>query len=84
MPIRKGVLLDKSINSLIRDLDAKENEKIAIQQIVPDYWRWIDRESRNCFSSRVGAGMIKCVTGYNYHGQRNAKINNNLCLTKCP
>ena len=37
MPICKGMLLDKSINSLIRDLDAKENEKKVIQQIEPNY-----------------------------------------------
>ena len=44
----------------------------------------VDRELRIYFSSGVRVGTIKCVTGYNHHGQRNAKINNDLCLTKCP
>ena len=83
-PCQDNFILDKNINSLIRDLDAKEHEKQTILNILPEKWRWVDREARNCFGGGARNGTIKCVTGHNHHGVRNAKINQDLCSDSCP
>ena len=57
---------------------------ISVKERVKEGWEWIDLEARNCFNSGVGAGTLKCVYGYNHHGERNSKINKGLVQTTCP
>jgi len=83
-PIVKDRLVDKNINVLIREIDAKHCELISVKERVKEGWEWVDREARNCFNSGVGVGTLKCVYGYNHHGKRNSKINKGLVETKCP
>ena len=83
-PCWKNMILDKNVKILIRELDAKEHEKQTIMKLVPENWKWVDREARNCFGGGAGIGTIKCVNGYNHHGVRNAKINQGLCSDSCP
>ena len=41
-------------------------------------------DTRNCFKGGVGAGIIKCVSGFNHYRKRNLIINKNLCCKECP
>ena len=61
----------------------KEEENYVKEKIL-EYWHWIDIEARNCFSQGVGAGMLKCITGYNHYSNRNKAINSRLVENKCP
>ena len=83
-PIINNALIDKNINTLMREVNAKYHEKRAMKNIFPETWRWIDREARDCFGGGVGNGTLKCVYGYNHHGVRNAKINKELTNEECP
>jgi len=83
-PCKDGVILDKNINGLLRDIDAKEYEMQSVKNIFLEKWEWVDIDARNCFMAGAGTGAIKCASGCNHHGKRNGKINNGLCLEKCP
>ena len=76
-------LIDKNINVLIREIDAKQQEIEATKERVGDKWRWIDREARNCFHGGIETGILKYSVGYNHHRKRNGRINNRLVSTKC-
>ena len=76
-PIKKGQIIDKNINSLLWDLDGKGHEKSRTKSISGVLE--IDQQKYKDFFSRgVGIGSIKCVHGYNHHGQRSVKINMDL------
>jgi hypothetical protein len=83
-PIVEDEIIDKNVNVLVREIDAKQCELISVKERVKEGWEWVDLEARNCFNSGVGAGTLKCVYGYNHHGKRNGKINKGLVQTKCP
>ena len=69
---------------LIREVDAKKSELEAIKEKVKEKHEWVDRDARNCFHRGVGAGTLKCIMGYNYHGRRNKLVNKELTGSKCP
>ena len=78
------MILDKSINVLMRELDAKKNEQEAIKEKVSKNHEWVNVFTRNYFHGGVGVGTLKCVVGYNYHGKRNRLVNKGLTNDKCP
>ena len=49
----------------------------------PEHWEWIDNEARKTFYERVGAGTLKCLTGFNHYGCRDEKLNKGLVTNKC-
>jgi len=83
-PYKEDAMMDKNINVLMREIDGQDHEMQGIKNIFLEKWEWVDREARNCFAAGVGAGTMKCAYGYNHHGKRNAKINNDVCRNKCP
>ena len=83
-PVTCRRIIDKNVNVLIREYDAKIKEKEIIEDKVGTKAEWVDKEVRNCFIGRVGISTLKCVTGYNHHGCRNNKINSGLTNDKCP
>ena len=84
MPIVNDKIVDKNINVMIREIDAKKSEEEAVKEKAGDKWTWVDVEARNCFYGGVGIGTLKCVNGYNHHGKRDGTINKGLVPTKCP
>ena len=83
-PYKEDAMMDKNINVLMREIDGQDHEMQGIKNIFLEKWEWVNREARNCFAAGVGAGTMKCAYGYNHHGKRNAKINNDVCRDKCP
>ena len=77
-------MLDKNVNVLIREVNAKVHELEGIKEKVKDKHNWIDREARNCFHGGVGAGMLKYAMGFNHYSKRNAIVNKGLVGSKCP
>ena len=55
-----------------------------MKTVFKEHYEWIDIETRNCFQRDAGAGIIKCVIGYNHYGVRNYKINQEVCTNTCP
>ena len=84
IPVHREVIKYKSINTLIREIDAQEHEVIYLKSKIPEYWNWIDLEARNTFHEGIGAGILKCVIGYNHHKSRNKKINQGVVSNRCP
>ena len=76
--MHKGVIKDKAINTLIQETDVQKYEEEYAKFKLPEHWSWIDLEARNAFHKGVGAGTLKCVTGYNHCGCRNNIINEGL------
>ena len=44
--------------------------------------QYCDMIARKAFSARLLASTIKCITGINVHGERNAQINYRLILNE--
>ena len=84
IPIHRGVIKDKSINTLIREINAQNFEEEYLKRKIPEYWKWIDLEARNTFHEGIEAGILKYVIGYNHYRSRNEKINGRLVGNKCP
>jgi len=68
-PVMNEMILDKNINVLVRELDAKKNKQEVIKEKVSDKYKWVDTCARNCFHGGVGVSTLKCVVGYNHHGK---------------
>ena len=83
-PICEGVLSDKSISVLIREVDARASEREYAETKNPEYFTWLDLEARNVFHDGTGAGTLKCVVGFNHYGERDMTINSGLTDSKCP
>lgn len=83
-PVLNGKIVDKNINVLVRELDAKKNKLEAIKEKVKEKHEWVDINVRNCFRGGVGVGTLKCIVGYNHHGKRNKLVNKGLTEDKCP
>ena len=83
-PVMNEMILDKNINILVRELDAKKNEQEVIKEKVSDKYKWVDTYVRNCFHGGVGVGTLKCIVGYNHHRKRNKMVNKGLTDDKCP
>ena len=77
-------IMNKLISILMRKVDAKKWERDYAASKFPEYYKWLDLEAQNTFHEGVGAGILKCLMGYNYYGSRDKKINNNLMDDKCP
>jgi len=84
IPIHKGVINDKAINTLIREIDAQKQEEEYTKKKLHKHWEWIDLEARNAFHEGVGAGILKCIAEFNYYGCRNKKISKGLVSDRCP
>ena len=75
----------KSINKIIRIIDAKAEEQEYAKQKLGYRHDMIDIEARNAFKvGRVTTVMIKCIYGYNHFGKRDAMINKNMVDSTCP
>ena len=48
-PILNGVLVDKSISVLMREVDAKQSESDYTASKYPEHYSWLDVEARNTF-----------------------------------
>jgi len=83
-PVHNRMIRDKAVNTLIREIDASENEVNYAKSKVPEHWEWLDIEARNTFHEGVGAGTLKCITGFNHYGTRNEHINNGMVSNRCP
>ena len=83
-PIHNGCIVDKSIQTLIREIDMKKCERTFAESKIPEYSEWLDLEAQNMFYEGVGAGTLKCITGFNHHGCRDVSINSGLVGNKCP
>ena len=81
--VKKESILDKNINVLIRELDTKESEEIAMKDAAKEYWEQIDSNARNYFYRGVGARTLKCMLGYNHHGKWNCMVNKGLTSSLC-
>ena len=44
-PIRLKQVLDKNINTLVREIDGKEYEENATKELVKEKWEWINIEA---------------------------------------
>ena len=67
--LRKGEIQSRSINEVIRILDAREEESKYAERKYRYKKDFIDIEARNTFNiGKVTASMIKCAHGYNYYG----------------
>ena len=82
--LENDCIIDKNINVLIREIDAKHCEEMAAKERVKEGWEWVDQDARNCFHGGVGARTLKCVYGFNHHGKRNTLINKGMVDSKCP
>ena len=82
--MHKGQIVDKAINTIIQEIDTKEREKEYLASKIPEYYDWIDMEAKNTFHEGVGAGTLKCITGFNQYGTRDSQINKGLVCDKCP
>ena len=75
----------RSINEIIRRIDAKEDEYDYAKTKLGYRYDMVDIEARNAFKvGRVTTAMLKCVYGYNHYGQRDAIINENMVEEICP
>ena len=83
-PIHEGEIKDKAVAVLIREVDAIKYEEEYAKSKLFEKWNWVDINARNMFHKGIGAGTLKCVTGYNHCGIRNKMINNGLASDKCP
>ena len=72
------------MNILVREIDAKMNEKAIIENKIGEKEAWVDIDARNYFHGGVGISTIKCVAGYNHHGCRNSKVNKGMTSNRCP
>ena len=63
---------------MIREIDTKEHELQTTQQLSPEYWQWVDMNTRNSFHCRTRAGTIKCSVEYNHYGCREVVINKDI------
>ena len=81
--IVRNRIIDKNINVLIREVDAKESKLEAIKEKVKEKHEQVDRDARNYFHRGVGVGILKYVVRYNYHGRRNKLVNKGLTGSKC-
>ena len=63
LPVMNKMILDKNINVLVREFDAKKNEQEVIKEKVSEKYEWVDVCIRNCFQGGVGIGTLKCVVG---------------------
>ena len=82
--IHNGVMKDKAVGTLIREVDAQQQEEEYLKSKIPEHWNWIDVEARNTFHEGVGAGTLKYITGQNHYGCRHKKTNNELVDKRCP
>ena len=75
----------KSVNEVIRIMDAKESEEEYCRNKLGYKYDMVDLEARNAFKvGKVTRSMIKCVYGYNHYGQRDAMINEEMVEAICP
>ena len=72
MLVQDDIIIDKSINVLIRYLDSKKCKWKMIQNILPKTQMQIDQEVRNCFTGGAEVGIIKCLYEYNRYEKLNA------------
>ena len=81
----KGVLQSRSINKVIRVVDArKEEEDQYIAKKFGHKSDFIDNEARNTFQmNKVTISIIKCACGHNHYRLRNAMINNDIVEAHC-
>ena len=68
----------------MREIDAKQYERDYAESKFPEYHEWLDLEARNVFHEGIGAGTLKCISGFNHYGDRDKAMNNNLTSNRCP
>ena len=75
----------KSINEIIRIIDAKEDEDDYVKNKLGHIHDMIDIEARNAFKvGKVTTSMLKCVYGCNHYSQHDAMINDYIVEARCP
>lgn len=86
--LRYGKRQDRSINALIRQEDVFQCTTRYIHQKFPLYANLIDIKARDVFGAGLVNHELKCITGFNHHGRREALINpllDDKCdVCRCP
>ena len=80
----KGTLFNRTVAEGVREINAKVAELDYIASQYKEKWEYIDAEARNYFRSRLSAGKLKYITGFNHHGSWNKQINKGRTESKCP
>ena len=75
-----NTIANGAVKEIIRKVDAIENETKYIKDKIGRNYEYVDVEARNAFPvNLVTPSLIKCASGYNHYGQRDAAINKQLC-----
>ena len=83
--VKNENMLSRSIQEIIRMLDAKKLEEKHGEKKLGYEHEHIDKEARNVFNSRnITTSIIKCAHGCNHFGLRDLMISNNMIETYCP
>jgi len=69
-------MIGRSVNKMIRILDAKEMELEYIKGKYLDHWEVIDLDAREVFNTgSVIRALMKCIFSFNQYSTRDAAIN---------
>ena len=67
----------------MREIGTKQFERDYASSKFPEYYEWLDLEVRNVFHKGIWAGALKCMSGFNYFGERDKATNANLTNDWC-
>ena len=77
-------IFDRSIFILIRICDVMASKESYTREHLGLNYHKVDIEARDYFHAGVSTSTLKCIAGFNQHGNRNRIINRYIILAECP
>ena len=75
-------MMDRRVGEIMREEDAIYKKIKYARKKFKQHINLVDFEIRNSFYIKVTKCIMNCVVGYNYHRERNRKVNKNLVEEK--
>jgi len=70
MLVQNNQTIDNNILETIRSIDTEAIEREYAKDQLGSSVEYINLDAQACFNKRVSVSKLKCMTGFNYHGER--------------
>ena len=75
--------MDKAVSEVVKLHDSRNHANEYIKSKLKEKWKLVDVEDRHVFRYCTPS-VLKCITGFNHHGERIKKMNKYQPEAKCP
>ena len=75
--------MDKAVSEVVKLHDSRNNANEYVKSKLKEKWKLVDMEARHIIRY-CNPSVLKCVTGFNHHGERIKNMNKYQLEAKCP